>query len=159
MDYLSNNDCFYFNLSISFRTVSGVMERTLKRTGLTPMQFLALKSLYERDGMTIKELSELLMHDSTTITRLVDRLEKAQLVVRKSDDSDRRVINLFLSESAKSYAPRAKKIWHRVNRVLKSNFNETDLIGFFNVMNRIKELSFQRERTLRETAEELNGRN
>lgn len=99
------------------------------------------------------------MHDSTTITRLVDRLEKAQLVVRKSDDSDRRVINLFLSESAKSYAPRAKKIWHRVNRVLKSNFNETDLIGFFNVMNRIKELSFQRERTLRETAEELNGRN
>ncbi|MEM7182027.1 MAG: MarR family transcriptional regulator [Spirochaetota bacterium] len=146
VEELTNNKCFYFSLSIAFRSVNRVMEMTLKKAGLTPIQFLALKGLYDKNGMTIKELSELLAQDSTSITRLVDRLEKAELVVRKTGSNDKRSINVFLSDKARSYAPKAKKIWMRVNRLLKKNFDEQDLIGFFNVMDRMREMSYSNKR-------------
>ncbi|MCB1155963.1 MAG: MarR family transcriptional regulator [Leptospiraceae bacterium] len=155
---LDNNNCFYFSLSIAFRSVNRVMEHTLKKVGLTPVQFLALKGLYDRDGMTIKELSEMLVQDSTSITRLVDRLEKAGLVIRKTDSNDKRSINVFLSEKAKSYAPKAKKIWRRVNRLLERNFQEQDLIGFFNVMEKMRGLSYLKENANKKIGE-FDGRN
>lgn len=151
-DELTNDQCLYFSLSIAFRSVNRVMEMTLKKAGLTPIQFLALKGLYDRDGMTIKELSELLVQDSTSITRLVDRLEKADLVVRQPDNNDKRSINVFLSEKARSYAPKAKKIWTRVNRLLKKNFHEEDLIGFFHVMDGMREISYSNKRGKNETS-------
>lgn len=152
--------CFYFSLSIAFRSVNGILERTLKRTNLTPIQFLALKELYDKNEMTVKELSEHLLQDSTSITRLVDRLEKSGLVIRRTDNADKRSINIVLSEKAKAYAPKAKKIWTRVNRILKKNFKESDLIGFFNVMDRMRELSLMKKDTsLRLTAEEYHARN
>lgn len=156
---LTNEECFYFSLSIAFRLVNRVMEMTLQKVGLTPVQFLALKGLYDKDGLTIKELSELLVQDSTSITRLVDRLEKAGLVERKVDENDKRSINVFLSDKARKYAPKAKKIWRRVNRLLQRNFTEKDLTGFFNVMNKMRELSYQKEKSEKISVEDEYGRN
>ena len=44
--------------------------------------------------MTIGELSKSMALACSTITDLIDRMEKAQLVVRKKDEKDKRVVRI-----------------------------------------------------------------
>ncbi|MBU5426394.1 MarR family transcriptional regulator [Tissierella pigra] len=59
---------------------------------ITVPQFSALQILINQGNMTIGELSQHMALACSTITDLVDRMEKADLVVRKKHDKDKRVV-------------------------------------------------------------------
>ncbi|MDP9728195.1 MarR family winged helix-turn-helix transcriptional regulator [Alicyclobacillus tolerans] len=68
----------------------------LEQYGITPPQFDALVIL-NRDGeLTIGDLSNRLYLAYSTTTDLVDRLERADFVVRMRDSEDRRVVRVQL---------------------------------------------------------------
>ena len=71
----------------------------LEQYGITPPQFDALVIL-NRDGeLTIGDLSNGLFLAYSTTTDLVDRLERAEFVVRQRDQDDRRVVRVRLLQS------------------------------------------------------------
>ena len=63
---------------------------------LTIEQWSVLYHLWKQDGLSQQELCTSTFRDKPSITRLVDNLEKLQLVKRVASDSDRRInlINL-----------------------------------------------------------------
>lgn len=63
---------------------------------LTIEQWSVLYHLWKQDGLSQQELCNSTFRDKPSITRLVDNLEKLQLVKRIASDSDRRInlINL-----------------------------------------------------------------
>lgn len=61
---------------------------------ITGPQFSALQILINRGNMTIGELSQNMDLACSTITDLVDRMEKTDLVVRKKDEKDKRVVRV-----------------------------------------------------------------
>jgi len=61
---------------------------------ITPPQFNALLVLASNDNLTMGELCKRLFLASSTVTDLVDRMEKSGLVTRERDPEDRRVIRL-----------------------------------------------------------------
>lgn len=61
---------------------------------ITIPQFSALQILIYNGELTIGELSQKMALACSTITDLVDRMEKNQLVVRKKDDKDKRVVRI-----------------------------------------------------------------
>jgi len=65
---------------------------------ITPPQFEALQYLINNEPITIGELSNKMFLACSTITDLVDRMEKNQLVKRVRDDKDRRVVRLQVLE-------------------------------------------------------------
>ncbi|KGG80794.1 MarR family winged helix-turn-helix transcriptional regulator [Caloranaerobacter azorensis] len=66
----------------------------LKEYNITGPQFNALQYLIKEGDLTIGEISEKLALAYSTITDLVDRMEKNGLVVRVRDDKDRRVVRI-----------------------------------------------------------------
>lgn len=66
----------------------------LKDYNTTIPQFTALQILINNEEMTIGELSEKMALACSTITDLVDRMEKNELVIRKKDEKDRRVVRI-----------------------------------------------------------------
>ncbi|WP_427338916.1 MarR family winged helix-turn-helix transcriptional regulator [Caloranaerobacter sp. DY30410] len=66
----------------------------LKDYNITGPQFNALQYLIREGNLTIGEISERLALAYSTITDLVDRMEKNGLVVRVRDDKDRRVVRI-----------------------------------------------------------------
>ncbi len=68
---------------------------------VTPYQWVVLYRLWGRDGLTQAEIAERTFKDKPTITRMVDVLEKKQLVVRRNDENDRRVYKIYLTEEGK----------------------------------------------------------
>ncbi|MFZ5968159.1 MAG: MarR family winged helix-turn-helix transcriptional regulator [Bacillota bacterium] len=65
---------------------------------ITPPQFDALLQLIKNGDLTIGELSNKMYLACSTITDLIDRMEKNQLVERVRDNKDRRVVRIRVLE-------------------------------------------------------------
>ena len=66
-----------------------------------PLQLHALFLISEQEGMTMKELANLLHVSSPSATSLVNRLVKVQWVGRMHDDRNRKLVRLWLTPLGK----------------------------------------------------------
>ncbi len=78
--------------------------RELTGLGITPGQVNALLILFMHDDLTMGELSTEIYLAESAATRLVDRLVKMNLVKRKGDDKDRRVVRVYLTSYGRQLA-------------------------------------------------------
>ncbi len=69
----------------------------IRSTGLTPSQFAVLECLGHRGKLTLGELSEKMLMSCGNITMVVHNLEKEGWICRERSESDRRVVQVFLS--------------------------------------------------------------
>lgn len=76
--------------------------RLLKQTGLTTPQFNALTHLDRNQGLSLSELSRLLLCKRGNVTGIVDRLERDGLAKRVRIDHDRRYIHVVLTEKGEA---------------------------------------------------------
>src|ERR1700722_20854837 len=67
---------------------------------LTIEQWSVLYHLWKEDGMSQQELCNATFRDKPSITRLVDNLEKLQLVKRVASENDRRINRIHLTKQA-----------------------------------------------------------
>lgn len=86
------------NIEKYLRKVDYIIRRKgreiLSDFNITVPQFSALQILINQGNMTIGELSQKMALACSTITDLIDRMEKSELVVRKKDDKDKRVVRV-----------------------------------------------------------------
>jgi MarR family transcriptional regulator, transcriptional regulator for hemolysin len=82
------------------RLVRTLADRRARAHGMTRAQWMILFRLRRRDGMTQRELAEILEVEPITVGRLVDRLEAHGMVKRCADPADRRVWRLHLTPAA-----------------------------------------------------------
>lgn len=69
----------------------------IRSLGLTPSQFDVIATLGDTEGMTCKELSEKTLVTKGTLTGVLDRLEKKDLIERVPSREDRRCILIRLT--------------------------------------------------------------
>jgi DNA-binding MarR family transcriptional regulator len=67
--------------------------------GITIEQWSVLYHLWKQDGMSQQELCNATFRDKPSITRLVDNLEKLQLVKRAASEDDRRINRICLTKT------------------------------------------------------------
>jgi DNA-binding MarR family transcriptional regulator len=72
----------------------------LSGINLTIEQWSVLYHLWKEDGKSQQELCNATFRDKPSITRLVDNLEKLNLVRRVADDKDRRINKIFITKNA-----------------------------------------------------------
>ena len=87
-----------------------VQDRALAPIGLTARQALILLSCDLEEANTAAELAALYGLEASSITRLVDRLEKKRLIERTRSRSDRRKAILVLTAKGKAALQRAVTI-------------------------------------------------
>lgn len=74
----------------------------LERIGLYRGQPPVLRALWQQEGLTHTELAECLHVTPATITRMLQRMEKAGFIVRRSDSEDQRISRVYLTEAGRS---------------------------------------------------------
>ncbi|MFM9908868.1 MAG: MarR family winged helix-turn-helix transcriptional regulator [Chitinophagaceae bacterium] len=67
---------------------------------LTIEQWSVLYHLWKQDGISQQELCNATFRDKPSITRLVDNLERLELVKRVASDSDRRINLIYLTKQS-----------------------------------------------------------
>jgi MarR family transcriptional regulator, organic hydroperoxide resistance regulator len=74
----------------------------LQPFGLTYPQYLVLLVLWERDGVTVKELGEKLNLGTGTLTPMVARMEANNWLRKERSKADERKVFIYLEEKART---------------------------------------------------------
>jgi DNA-binding MarR family transcriptional regulator len=99
---LDNSDEKVVGIEENFRRASWKIKlkgrEILGDFDITPPQFNALLTLNKHENLTIGELSSKMYLACSTVTDLLDRMERNQLVLRVKDEKDRRVVRIKVLE-------------------------------------------------------------
>lgn len=95
----SNVD-FLFAVFETQRLLRLYADKLAREYGLTRAQWAVLAKLERTQGQKQAELADVMEMAPISLTRLIDKLCECGLVERRSDDSDRRVKRLYLTEKA-----------------------------------------------------------
>ncbi len=90
------------------RTSRSIMKRLTNKFSASGFdvsyeQWSILVHLYRRDGQTQQELANIAVKDKAAITRLLNVLEKKNIVLRIPDRSDKRSKLIYLTHKAKEF--------------------------------------------------------
>ena len=98
----------------------------LDKLGLYRGQPPVLFALWEQDGLTHRELAEQLEITPATMTRMIQRMEKAGFVQRQSDASDQRVSRVYLTDTGRTVRAELEAVWQRMDAECFSGFSDEE---------------------------------
>lgn len=78
------------------------IEQDIKNHALNPTEFGVLELLYHKGDQPIQKIGSKILLASSSLTYVMDKLEKKQLIQRKSSPSDRRVTFIGLTPEGTS---------------------------------------------------------
>jgi DNA-binding MarR family transcriptional regulator len=90
-----------FALGAAARKLAKFYVQALAGYPLTPSQLFLLRQLWFEDGLPLRDLALRAQLDATSTTWLVDQLEQASLVERRRNDTDRRIVQVWLTEAGR----------------------------------------------------------
>ena len=83
--------------------------------------------LWSRDGISLRELADKTGLAPTTLTSMVDRMEKAGLVCRMPDKTDRRKTLLALTAKAENLEQDYKAVSDKMSEIFYKGFSDEEI--------------------------------
>jgi DNA-binding MarR family transcriptional regulator len=105
---LENQLCF--PVYAASRLITRIYQPYLDEIGITYPQYLVLLVLWEKDEVTVNEISRKLFLNTNTTTPLLKRLEAQGLVTRQRSGVDERKVIIALTAKGKKLQSRAAGI-------------------------------------------------
>lgn len=137
---LNSKSIGYFLESTS-RIVKLNYSTAFKQLGLdiTPEQWTILDSLSDQNGLSQKELASENFKDAPTISRILNVLERKELIERKQAKLDRRSFKIFLTEKGKKVVQKAQPLVKSLRKQGWQNLSDEDYQSFLKIMKQIFE--------------------
>jgi MarR family transcriptional regulator, transcriptional regulator for hemolysin len=97
--YKSLDESIGFFTNQTNKNIIRFLSSHLKQYEVTPEQWTVLKKLAEQDGISQKELAIKVDKDQPTLTRILDILERKELINKQINKDDRRSFLLYLTDN------------------------------------------------------------
>ena len=100
-------------------------------------QWMVLGPIWQLESASQKELGEITLKDKTIITRLVDILEKNNLVVIVEDQIDHRIKRVILTNAGKQLFFDVLPIMEKTREEVRKDISDQDIETFKKVLSSI----------------------
>lgn len=117
-----------------------IFKQMLKEYGikeLNPGQGRILFALWQKDGVPINELSKKTQLTKSTLTTMLERLEIAGFLKRESNERDKRIIIIKLSEKSKSLQNQYIDVSEKMTKLFYRTLTEEEIDQFEGYLRRI----------------------
>lgn len=94
--------------------------------------------LWQEDGVPIKIISEKSGLAITSLTSMLERMEKNGLISRKTDEADKRKTLLFLTDKAKELKEAYDSVSNEMGNIYYRDFTDKEILQFEEYLNRIR---------------------
>ncbi len=94
--------------------------------------------LWQEDGVSIKTISEKSGLAITSLTTMLERMEKNGLISRKTDEADKRKTLLFLTDKAKELKEAYDSVSNEMGNIYYRDFTDKEILQFEEYLNRIR---------------------
>ena len=131
------DQCINFLLTGAQHRVFQEMKKELEQYDLTPIQYGVLKCIWQLDLHTPKEIADYLSIENSTISGILDRMEKKELIERKIDKDDRRFVYIDLTKEGKALEAPVNKTVEEFNHKILSDFSEKEQAQLRDMLRRL----------------------
>ncbi|MDD4843746.1 MAG: MarR family transcriptional regulator [Anaerotignum sp.] len=119
--------CINYLLTTAQHSVFQFLSSKLSEYDITPSQYGVLSCLWQRDFATPKQISEILCLETSTISGVLDRMQKKGLIDRVINKEDRREVRVVPTEKGKALEEPISKIIDDVNEEVLRCFTEEEI--------------------------------
>jgi len=97
------NDSFGFIVVKTGRLIENKLRINFEKENIdiTPQQWSVLTYLWNEDGISQQKLADAFSKDKTSMTRLLNNMEKNELILREQDLVDKRNKKIYLTDKSK----------------------------------------------------------
>jgi DNA-binding MarR family transcriptional regulator len=117
------------------------MRNMFEAVGIYPGQHALLFALKKEEGKSQKELAEIMNIKPATMTVMINRMKKSELVERRQDEKDQRISRVYLTSEGENTCNKVKAIMKTIDEQCFKNFTQ-------NQQNMLIELLAQMEENL-----------
>jgi len=122
---------------LTSQTMRNYVERVLKPYDLTSEQAHILKSMDVSVGRPQSELCELVGKTPANITRILDRLEKKELIIRRNNPADRRSSLVFQTPNGLRLSSEVSSLFTTLSAEIEQDIRQEDVTVFKKVLSQI----------------------
>ena len=94
-------------------------------------------ALWGKDGVPIKTLCEKTSLDKSTLTGIIDRLERDGFIERKPSQTDKRSTLICLTGKEQEFAKHVQKVSNQMNKIFYKGFSDEEIMQFDSMLERI----------------------
>lgn len=122
------NNCILFNVKMLERQLSQIAEEEFTKIGIHHSYGYMLTVIASKEYIKTKEIAATLNLKSSTVTRMVTKLEHDGLVTKGSIHSP---VDISLSEKGKEFMPEINDVWNSFHQRISSviSVNQTNLLN------------------------------
>jgi DNA-binding MarR family transcriptional regulator len=131
------DDCIAFILTNTSKQMDNYFNERLIQLGSTRVQWIALYYIGKYGSISQVNLAKKMNIKSSTMVRLIDRMERDGYVKRMKNSNDRRVTYLELTDCGVSLRKRLLPEGEKAIEVFCMNVSDEELKVVINVMNKI----------------------
>ncbi|MCR5290213.1 MAG: MarR family transcriptional regulator [Treponema sp.] len=113
-----------FALYVCSKEIIRLYKPLIGPLGLTYTSYIAMMALWEKDNVSVNELGERLYLDSGTLTPLLKKMEKQELLTRTRSKKDERTVIISLTDKGKALKRKCAQIPTKI--VCAANLNTED---------------------------------
>ena len=119
------------------RLLVELLRNRIAPLGIVPGQFPALLALWEKDGLTQKELLATLDIEQATLANTLTRMERDGLLTRKEHPADARARTIHLTEKGRSIRDAAHQAALQINQDVLADLSKEETQAFLSYMQRV----------------------
>ena len=119
-----------------------IFEKVLTEKGIDAFngaQGRILYVLWQQDGIPIKVISDRCGLAITSLTTMLERMEKQGLIRRVQDEKDKRKTLLYLTENTKALKNDYAAVSEQMSGIYYQGFTEDEIIQFESFLQRVQE--------------------
>lgn len=106
-------ECLYFTANRLSRVITKMAEDEFAASGLSPTPAYLMMAVYEKEGISQKELGEILHLQPSTVTRLIEKLIIKGLITNRVEG---RLSLIFLTEKGKALEESIYECWNNLRK-------------------------------------------
>lgn len=106
--------------------IKGIFQKELNNFNITTEQWSVLSKLYRQDKCNQKELARICFKDQAALTRILDILEKKELLKREKSPNDRREFLIIITAKGQDLIEKITPVFQEVNDRIYAGLGEEE---------------------------------
>ncbi len=135
-------ECINFLLTTAQHNVFQFLSIKLQEYDITPSQYGVLSCLWGKTHATPKQIAEILCLETSTISGVLDRMQKKDLIDRAVNKEDRREVQVIITDKGKALEEPITKIIDEVNEVVLKDFGDDEVLEIKKILREIASYKF-----------------
>lgn len=139
---MNNDNTIDYYLKAAWQSVANSYNQEASKFGITQATGYVLINI-KKEGTTVSQLAKLLGVRSTSLSRMLNNMEKQSLIYREADAVDKRSVKIYLTELGIDKRVLAVQVVKDFNEYLIQNFSVRERVRLVETLQKIKSLAQQ----------------